>query len=103
MPAASRAPIARPWSSAQSRRPKIRPSTTAYTAVDQAESERERAFAVNAGIIACAAAARGLPVIHRSTDYVYDGRSARPYFETDPVAPLNTYGASKAAGGAAVA
>src|SRR5205814_5272330 len=73
------------------------------TAVDQAESERERAFAVNAGIIACAAAARGLPVIHRSTDYVYDGRSARPYFETDPVAPLNTYGASKAAGDAAVA
>lgn len=77
-----------------------------YTAVDQAESERERAVAVNAdgaGIVARAAAARGLPVIHLSTDYVYDGRCAGPYFESDPVAPINAYGASKAAGDAAVA
>ena len=78
----------------------------AYTAVDQAENERERAFAVNAdgaGIVARAAAASGLPLIHLSTDYVYAGSHAGPYFESDPVAPINAYGASKAAGDAAVA
>ncbi len=78
----------------------------AYTAVDRAEGERARAFAVNAdgaGIVARAAAAHGLPVIHMSTDYVYAGAKAGPYREDDPIAPVNAYGASKAAGDAAVA
>jgi len=77
----------------------------AYTAVDRAESERERAFAVNAegaGIVARAAAARGLPLVHLSTDYVYAGTRSGPHREDDPIAPLNAYGASKAAGDAAV-
>jgi dTDP-4-dehydrorhamnose reductase len=77
-----------------------------YTAVDRAESERTRAFSVNAegaGIVARAAAARGLPVIHLSTDYVYDGRHNGPYLEDDSIAPINVYGASKAAGDAVVA
>src|SRR6516225_7714414 len=77
----------------------------AYTAVDRAESEPDRAFAVNAdgaGIVARAAAARGLPLFHLSTDYVYAGTGAGPYREDQPIAPLNVYGASKAAGDAAV-
>jgi dTDP-4-dehydrorhamnose reductase len=78
----------------------------AYTAVDRAESQPERAFAVNAGgteIVARAAAARGLPIIHLSTDYVYDGTAAAPHREDEAIAPLNVYGASKAAGDASVA
>jgi dTDP-4-dehydrorhamnose reductase len=78
----------------------------AYTAVDRAESERERAFAVNAegaGIVARAAAQRELPIIHLSTDYVYSGLAAAPHHEDEPTAPINVYGASKAAGDAAVA
>jgi dTDP-4-dehydrorhamnose reductase len=78
----------------------------AYTAVDRAESETERAFAVNAGgaeIVARAAADRGLPLIHLSTDYVYAGRAVAPHREDEPTAPLNVYGASKAAGDVAVA
>jgi dTDP-4-dehydrorhamnose reductase len=78
----------------------------AYTAVDRAESDREAAFAINAegaGIVARASAARGLPVIHLSTDYVYAGTSLAPHRQDEPVAPVNVYGASKAAGDAAVA
>lgn len=78
----------------------------AYTAVDRAESDREKAYAVNAdgaGIVAAAAAARGLPVIHLSTDYVYAGTCAGPQREDEPISPLNVYGASKAAGDRAVA
>jgi dTDP-4-dehydrorhamnose reductase len=78
----------------------------AYTAVDRAESEPDRAFAVNAGgaeIVARAANARGLPVIHLSTDYVYAGTGAAPHREDEPLAPRNVYGASKATGDAAVA
>ena len=78
----------------------------AYTAVDRAESEPERAFAVNAGgaeIVARAAAARGLPIIHLSTDYVYAGTAAMPHREDEQIAPPNVYGASKAAGDGAVA
>jgi dTDP-4-dehydrorhamnose reductase len=77
----------------------------AYTAVDRAESQPERAFAVNAGgtgIVARAAAARGLPIIHLSTEYVYDGTASAPHREDEGIAPLNVYGASKAAGDAAV-
>ena len=77
----------------------------AYTAVDRAESERDAAFAVNAeapGVIARAAAARGITLLHVSTDYVFDGSKAGPYREDDPVHPLGVYGASKEAGERAV-
>ena len=77
----------------------------AYTAVDKAESEPEPAFAINAeapGTIARAAAARAIPLLHVSTDYVFDGSKAKPYAEDDPVAPLGVYGASKEAGERAV-
>lgn len=77
----------------------------AYTAVDKAESDAEAAFAANAvapGLIARAAAARGIPLLHVSTDYVFDGSKDGPYVEDDPVAPLGVYGASKEAGEQAV-
>ena len=78
----------------------------AYTAVDRAEQEPERAFAVNAtgaANVAQLAAAHCLPIIHLSTDYVYAGAGAAALDEDEPIAPLNVYGASKAAGDAAVA
>ncbi len=78
----------------------------AYTAVDRAEREPERAFAVNAAgaaNVAEMAAARNLPVIQLSTDYVYAGTDAGPHSEATPRAPLNVYGASKTAGDLAVA
>jgi len=77
----------------------------AFTAVDRAETEPDAAFAVNQhGVAALGQAARrrGSPVIHLSTDYVFDGRAGRPYRAEDPVAPVNVYGASKAAGEAAL-
>ena len=77
----------------------------AYTAVDRAEQDPQRAFAVNevgAANVAMAAAGHNLPVIHLSTDYVYAGTGATPQSETAPIAPLNVYGASKAAGDTAV-
>ena len=76
-------------------------NAAAYTAVDQAETDRETARLVNAdapGAIASAAALRGLPFLHVSTDYVFDGSSARLWHEDDPVAPLGVYGATKLAG-----
>jgi len=72
-----------------------------YTAVDQAETEVELARAVNdrgAGYVAETAAALGLPVVHLSTDYVFDGSSERPYCETDAVNPVSVYGLSKLGG-----
>ncbi|WP_029008287.1 dTDP-4-dehydrorhamnose reductase [Azospirillum halopraeferens] len=80
-------------------------NAAAYTAVDRAESEPEMAFAVNAagpGHLAAATAEAGLPLIHLSTDYVFDGTRQGPYREDDPVAPLGVYGASKEAGERAV-
>lgn len=73
----------------------------AYTAVDKAESDEEAAFAINAAapeILARAAAAGGIPLLHVSTDYVFDGSKSGFYEEDDPVAPLGIYGASKEAG-----
>lgn len=86
-------------------RPDIVINTAAYTAVDKAESEPDRAFALNrdgAGMLAAAAARRGLPIIHLSTDYVYDGRKSGPYVETDEPAPASVYGRSKLDGELAV-
>ena len=73
-------------------------NAAAYTAVDRAESEPERALAVNrdgAERLAQAARRRDLPLIHLSTDYVFDGRKDSPYTEEDAAAPLNVYGRSK--------
>jgi dTDP-4-dehydrorhamnose reductase len=81
-------------------------NAAAYTAVDQAEQEPGIASAVNgigAGAVAEAARALGLPVIHLSTDYVFDGHKPTAYLEEDLVAPANAYGASKLAGERAVA
>jgi dTDP-4-dehydrorhamnose reductase len=80
-------------------------NAAAYTAVDRAEDEKEMAFRVNAeapGAIAQWAAERGVPVIHFSTDYVFDGSGARPWREDDPPNPLSVYGASKLAGEEAI-
>lgn len=80
-------------------------NAAAYTAVDKAESDADAAFLVNAeapGALARACAAAGIPLVHYSTDYVFDGQGTRPYREDDPTAPLGVYGASKLAGEEAV-
>jgi dTDP-4-dehydrorhamnose reductase len=82
-------------------RPDVVVNAAAYTAVDKAESETELAYAVNGegpGHVGAACAERGVPVIHLSTDYVYDGAKPTPYVESDPVSPINAYGRSKLAG-----
>ncbi|MEA2959834.1 MAG: dTDP-4-dehydrorhamnose reductase [Alphaproteobacteria bacterium] len=87
-------------------RPDLVVNPAAYTAVDKAESEPDQAFAVNrdgARAVASAAADRGVPVIHLSTDYVFDGKKKGPYSETDPVSPQGVYGRSKLEGELAVA
>jgi dTDP-4-dehydrorhamnose reductase len=76
-------------------------NAAAYTDVDRAESEEAVAFAVNAEApsrLAAETACRGIPLVHISTDYVFDGRKGAPYVEQDQVAPLNAYGRSKLAG-----
>jgi dTDP-4-dehydrorhamnose reductase len=80
-------------------------NAAAYTAVDRAEAELERAFAVNcdgATLLAAGAARRGIPFIQISTDYVFDGSKRSPYREDDVPAPQNVYGSSKLAGETAV-
>ncbi len=82
-------------------RPELIVNAAAYTLVDKAEDEEALAFAVNAdgvGALGQAAAERGVPVIHVSTDYVYDGSKLSGYVESDPTAPLGAYGRSKLAG-----
>lgn len=86
-------------------RPVMAINAAAYTAVDRAESEPETAFAINrdgAANVAQACAEASIPLLHMSTDYVFDGSARRPYREADAPCPLGVYGASKAAGEAAV-
>ena len=86
-------------------RPDIVVNTAAYTAVDRAESEPDTAWAANCvgpGNIAAACRKSGIPLIHISTDYVFDGTKSGAYREDDPVNPLGVYGASKEAGERAV-
>ena len=81
--------------------PDIVINAAAYTAVDQAEDEPERAFRINAdaaGEVAEAANRAGAAVIQLSTDYVFDGHGMGPYREDAPVSPLGVYGRSKLAG-----
>jgi dTDP-4-dehydrorhamnose reductase len=87
-------------------RPDIVVNPAAYTAVDKAESEPDEAYALNrdgAGVVAAAAAQQGAPVVHLSTDYVFDGKKDAPYLESDPVNPQSVYGRSKREGELAVA
>ncbi|OIN43438.1 dTDP-4-dehydrorhamnose reductase [Pseudomonas azotoformans] len=87
-------------------RPSLIINAAAHTAVDQAESEPDAAFAINAiapGILAEEAKALGIPLIHYSTDYVFDGSKPAPYTEADTPNPLGVYGQSKLAGEQAIA
>jgi dTDP-4-dehydrorhamnose reductase len=80
-------------------------NAAAYTAVDRAEQEPEAAFAANAvapGVVARWCAAHDVPLVHYSTDYVFDGQGSAPYREDEPTAPLGVYGTSKRDGEEAV-
>jgi len=82
-------------------RPDLVVNAAAYNDVDGAESQRELAFAVNAhgpAHLARVCEEAGVPLVHISTDYVFDGAQRRPYVEDDPPNPLGAYGASKLAG-----
>jgi len=85
--------------------PAIVVNAAAYTAVDRAEQEPDAAFRANAqapGVIARWCAGHGVPFVHYSTDYVFDGAGTRPYREDDATTPLGVYGASKRDGEQAV-
>lgn len=91
--AIGRAVAARPWAAVV--------NVAAYTAVDKAESDVEAAWRLNAlapAVLAHETAKAGIPVVHVSTDYVFDGSKAGDYEVDDPVAPLGVYGASKEGG-----
>jgi len=80
-------------------------NAAAYTAVDQAESEQELAFSVNCtgpAYLAKVCSKLAIPLLHVSTDYVFDGSKRTPYLETDPVPPVSIYGEKKATGEKAV-
>ena len=86
--------------------PNIIVNAAAYAAVDKAETDAERANAVNAEAVANLAQVaqkQGARLIHYSTDYVFDGNKPTPYIETDAPNPINVYGASKLAGETAIA
>jgi dTDP-4-dehydrorhamnose reductase len=89
----------------EAHRPTVIVNAAAYTAVDKAESERDAAWAVNAeapAMLARAAAALDVPLVHISTDYVFDGLKEGEYEVADPCRPLSVYGASKLGGELAV-
>ncbi|WP_126970897.1 dTDP-4-dehydrorhamnose reductase [Xanthomonas sp. BRIP62411] len=80
-------------------------NAAAYTAVDRAEQDRASALRVNAtspGVIAAWCASRDVPLVHYSTDYVFDGRGNAPYPEDAPTSPLGVYGETKLAGEQAI-
>lgn len=80
-------------------------NAAAYTAVDKAEFEAELAYAINetaTALLADACAERDIPMLHISTDYVFDGVKDSPYVETDPVNPIAVYARSKVAGESAL-
>ena len=90
----------------RAQRPHLIINAAAHTAVDLAESEPDAAFAINGiapGVLAEEAKALGIPLIHYSTDYVFDGSKPAPYTEADPPNPLSIYGQSKLAGERAIA
>lgn len=85
--------------------PDVVVNAAAYTAVDRAEDDRDAAWRANAeapGVIARWCAAAGVPMVHYSTDYVFDGQGTRPYREEDATAPLGAYGGSKLDGEQAI-
>lgn len=87
-------------------RPDLLVNAAAYTAVDQAEDQRERAFRINADMPGCLSrwcAANGRLLLHYSTDYVFSGESEQPWREQDTPGPLNVYGESKLGGEQAIA
>jgi dTDP-4-dehydrorhamnose reductase len=87
-------------------RPDVLVNAAAYTAVDRAESEFDRARAINGrapGVLAEAARKIGAWLVHYSTDYVFDGTKTEPYLESDTPHPVNAYGRSKLEGDQAVA
>ncbi|HBK06105.1 MAG TPA: dTDP-4-dehydrorhamnose reductase [Acetobacteraceae bacterium] len=89
----------------QAANPRLVVNAAAYTAVDAAEKDIEAAYRANRdgpAILARLCAAADIPLIHVSTDYVFDGTKPTPYVETDPVGPQGVYGASKLAGEQAV-
>ncbi len=89
----------------RAQRPTLIINAAAHTAVDLAQSESDQAFAINAtapGVLAEEAAALGAPLIHYSTDYVFDGSKPLPYQESDAPKPLGVYGQSKLAGERAI-
>ena len=86
-------------------KPNLIINAAAYTAVDQAETEVELTYAINAkapAIMARYALEEGATLVHYSTDYVFDGSKATPYLESDACNPLGIYGKSKAAGEVAI-
>lgn len=86
-------------------RPRLVVNAAAYTAVDRAEREPDAAVRVNrdgAAFVARTCRMQGVPLVHVSTDFVFDGDKTGPYFEDDAVAPLGVYGRTKAEGEAAV-
>jgi dTDP-4-dehydrorhamnose reductase len=106
-PARTELDLARPQTIARSLspRPDLVINAAAFTAVDRAEVTPDAAFAVNrdgAAALARHCAAEGIPLIHFSTDYVFDGEKPTAYVEADSAAPLNVYGRSKLEGEEAV-
>lgn len=86
-------------------KPKVIVNAAAYTAVDRAESEPMLAARINAeapAVLAAEAVQLDALLIHYSTDYVYDGKKATPYIESDPTAPQSVYGRTKLAGEEAI-